>query len=218
MVLQSVRGIPVPESTDPANPPADLARIVQALDPGALVPYDPTATQLGYRIVFLLQGDDDPNTLSIPPILGTIYFDRERARLWVPFTQLVNGVSTLGWYRIGADADAEIATLQGNQVGLVKSDDQITKSQHVGQATVVLSNFPAGVGTQAWQSGITFPSPFNNVPIVIVCNGDTVGEPNVTLGVQNVTTSGFQVQVTRSDVAFHLGDQVLVNYIAVASA
>lgn len=216
MAQQTPRGIPIPESTDPDNVPAYFQLFASFLDPGQLQAYNPSQANTG-RIVFLIEGDQDPVTKGVTPTLGTLYLDRSTARLWFPFTELVNGVNTLGWYRVGSDADAEIAALAADQIGMVRTGTASAAQIRSGQLQLQLTGVTAGTPTQGYIVGVAFPEPFsdNTVPQVTVSNVGADTQPNVVLGVQNVTNTGFQVQVTRSDVPFYLNDTVVVDYIAV---
>lgn len=216
MAVQTPRGIPAPQGTDPDAVPAYLQMFASFLDPGPLVPYDPaTAAAQGSRIVFLVEGDSDPITLGTEPLLGTVFFDRSRARLWVPFTQLVNGVDTLSWYRIGADADAEIATLAAALIGVIRTGTDTDLQVRVGSVALALTSATPGQPTQAWLATVTFAEPFLTKPkSVNVTNTSADIQPNVTLGVQNVTNTGFTVQISRSDTPFFLNDEVTVDYQA----
>jgi hypothetical protein len=214
---QTPRGIPVPIGAEPDAVPEYLAKLVSFLDPGPLSTYDPSKGALGQRIVFLILGDDDPLVSNVTPILGTVYLDRSRARLWIPFTQLVNGVDTLSWFRIGEDTDAAIADIAAGQLGMVRTATVAGAILKAGTATLGLTGIDAGSNTNVWRASVPFPEPFsaNTVPVVNVDNVSADTQPNVVLGLLNVTNSGFQVLVTRSDVPFILNDQVMVNWTAV---
>jgi hypothetical protein len=213
MAEQTPRGIPTPVITDPGQVPGYLQLLVSFLDPGPLQPYDPTAVATG-RIVFLTSGDGEPQGT---PTLGTIYVDRTTGRLWIPLTQVVQGADTVGWYRVGTDADAQLAELAGNIIGLVRTGLDTDAQVRAGTVALTLTGVAAGQTTQAWTATVTFPEPFTSVPVVVVSNGDTLAQPNVVVGKQQVTAEGFTVQVSRSDLPFNLNDQVTIDYIAYGS-
>jgi hypothetical protein len=214
---QTPRGIPAPIGSEPDAVPEYLAKLVSFLDPGPLSAYDPAKAALGQRIVFLVIGDDDPLESNAAPILGTVYLDRSRARLWIPFTQLVNGVDTLSWFRIGEDTDAAIADIAAGQLGMVRTATASGAILKAGTATLGLTGIDAGANTNVWRASVPFPEPFsvNTIPVVNVDNVSADTQPNVVLGLLNVTATGFQVLITRSDVPFQLNDQVTVNWTAV---
>jgi hypothetical protein len=216
MTKQTVRGIPVPDVVDPDAVPADMAALAQFLDPGALVPFDPALAALSGRIVFLVEGDADPASLSIPPRRGSIFLDRMRGRIYLPLAQLVDGVSTLSWYRIGTDTDSVIADLTAAFEGVIRSPLPGLQVQADTQ-NLTLTGVPAGQATQFWVTTVTFAVPFLVPPTVVACNADSILSPDTVIGVQKVTTDDFQVRVSNPFVPFYYGAQASVAYTAVGS-